>query len=155
MPIAEGGNELADLRGRFRALRAAYEVLDRRSTDDAHSAALARATTPDAMAQSLRDATSATGAALFAPVEEGWQAVGRAGAVPEALDATFRSGRQLQEQGAVLLFAAGRTVGAAWVPEEARDGIAAVAETLSNRLADGWRRRPSGASGASPSFGSP
>ncbi len=136
VPVVVTNTEDADLRSRFRALRAAYEVLEQRSTGDAYSAALARATTPDGMAQSLRDATSATGAALFAPAEEGWQAVGRAGTVPEALDATFRSGNQLQEQGAVLLFAAGKAVGAAWVPEEARGGIAAVADTLSTRLAD-------------------
>lgn len=138
LPTAEKGgvDETAELRSRFRALRAAYEVLESRSTGDAHAAALARATTPDAMAQSLRDATAAAGAALFAPLEEGWQAVGRAGAVPEALDATFRSGHQLQEQGAILLFSSGKAVGAAWVPEESRDRIAVVADTLSTRLAD-------------------
>ena len=137
VPIAESaGAEIGELRARFRALRAAYDVLEDRSTIDAHAAALARATTPDAMAQSLRDATSATGAALFAPTDEGWQAVGRAGTVPEEFDGSFRTGRQLQEQGAILLFSAGKPVGAAWVPDEARDGITAIADTLSTRLAD-------------------
>lgn len=137
VPIAEAApSEDAELRGRFRALREAYTVLERRSSNDAHAAALARATTPDAMAQSLRDATSASGAALFAPVDDAWEAVGSAGAVPEELGGPFRNGRALQEKGAVVLFAAGRPVGAAWLPEEARDGLAGVADTLSSRLAD-------------------
>ena len=135
--LAEAGtDETAELRSRFRALRDAYEHLERRSSGDAAAAAIARATTPDAMAQSVRDATSATGAVLFAPLDEGWQPVGRAGTIPGELEATCRNARPLQEQGAVLLFAGGRTVGAVWVPEEARDGIAAVADTLSVRLAD-------------------
>ena len=137
VPLAEAApTEDLELRGRFRALREAYAVLERRTADDAHAATLARATTPDAMAQSLRDATGASGAALFAPVDDGWEAVGRAGAVPVELEETFRSGRALQEKGAVMLFAAGRPVGAAWLPEGSRDGLAGVADTLSSRLSD-------------------
>ena len=136
-PVAEAAPvEDAELRGRFRALREAYTVLEARSSSDAHAAALARATTPDAMAQSLRDATSASGAALFAPFEDGWEAVGRAGTVPDEFEGTFRNGRALQEKGAVMLFAAGRPVGAAWLPETSRDGLARVADMLSSRLAD-------------------
>ena len=132
LPIAEDG----ELRGRFRALREAYSVLETRASRDVHTSAIARAATPDAMAQTVRDATDATGAALFAPVDEGWQAIGRAGVVPEELDAPFRSARSLQERGATLLFAAGRAVGAAWVPEASRDALAGVSEILSTRLAD-------------------
>ena len=138
-PLAEAGPNAGgegELRARFRALREAYAVVEARGVRDGHCAAISRAATPDAMAQSLRDATDATGAALFAPVDDAWQAIGRAGSVPAALDAPFRSGRALQEQGATLLFASGRPVGAAWVPEASRDGLAAVSETLSTRLAD-------------------
>ncbi len=138
LPIAELSHvgEDAELRGRFRALREAYAVLEGRSTSDGHSAAVARATTPDAMAQTLRDATDASGAALFAPVEDGWEAIGKAGSVPAELDEPFRNGRALQDRGASLVFAGGRPVGAVWLPEEARDGLAAVSEALSTRLAD-------------------
>lgn len=129
-------SEDADLRGRFRALREAYSVLERRSTDDAHSAALARAATPDAMAQSLRDATGAGGVVLFAPMDDVWQAVGRAGTTPAGLDEPFRNGRALQDKGALLLFSAGRPVGAVWLPDEARDRLASVADTLATRLGD-------------------
>ena len=132
LPVAEDG----ELRGRFRALREAYTVLEGRASRDVHTSAIARAATPDAMAQSVRDATDASGAALFAPVDEGWQAIGRAGIVPEALAEPFRSARSLQEKGATLLFAAGRAVGAAWVPEGSRDSLASLSEVLSTRLAD-------------------
>lgn len=136
-PIAEVvASPDADLRGRFRALREAYSVLEERSSNDAYTAAIARATTADAMAQSVRDATSAGGAALFAPVDDGWQAVGRAGTVPKEFEAPFRNARTVQEGGATLLFSAGKPVGAVWLPDEARDGLASVSETLAVRLSD-------------------
>ena len=132
LPVAEDG----ELRGRFRALREAYTLLEERASRDVHASEIARAATPDAMAQTVRDATEASGAALFAPVDDGWQAIGRAGILPEELSEAFRSARSLQEQGATLFFAAGRAVGAAWVPEGSRNVLASLSEVLSTRLAD-------------------
>ncbi|GEM_PF-4602184 len=125
-----------DLRGRFRALREAYAVLERRSERDAQIATLARAETLGEISQALRDATGAAGAILFAPTGKGWESLGAAGRVPEGLEGPYANGRLLQEAGGVLLFADGNPVGAVWLPEKAREGVAGVAETLAVRLGD-------------------
>lgn len=137
-PVAEAIVPIEDLeiRGRFRALREAYSLLESRSSSDAHAAALGRAKSFDAIAQTVRDATSAVGCVLLAPTDDVWQSIGSAGSVPTEISGPYRSGRAAQEKGAVMLFAAGRPVGAVWVPEEARDGLAAIAESLSVRLSD-------------------
>ncbi|RYG23282.1 hypothetical protein EON82_14505 [bacterium] len=136
-PIAEVTvvNEDEELKGRFRALREAYSVLEQRSKEDADMVAFVRADTPQAAAQAIRNATQASGAALFVPVDDRWELYGSAGTVSGELLESFTS-RALQAHGASLLFAAGRAVGAVWTPEESRDGLAGLSEVLAARFAD-------------------
>lgn len=138
IPIAEAPvvDEASELRGRFRALREAYNVLEQRSKDDAHTVALVRATSPEAMAQCLRDATSSEGAAIFAPSDEGWDLVGSAGSIPNEFREPIHNARDIQEKGATLIFAAGRPVGAVWTPTETREGLAGMTDALSGKLSD-------------------
>jgi hypothetical protein len=135
-PVAEAPivYEDLELKGRFRALREAYSVLEQRSKDDGHVAALVRATTPQGVAQAIRNATGAAGAAIFVPTEDRWELFGSAGTVPAEVLTTL-SFRSIQAQGATLLFDAGRPVGAIWTPEESRDGLASLSEVLAERFA--------------------
>ena len=128
-------DEDAELRGRFRALREAYGVLERRAETDTHAAALSRAVGFDAIAQVVRDATAAVGAVLYAPADDGWVPLGSAGNLAPEVREPCPNLRLLQERGAAPLFAAGRPVGAVWVPDEARDGLSALSEALAGRFA--------------------
>lgn len=139
VPAAESSvapDETAELRSRFRALREAYNMLEARAKGDADTIALVRSASPEAMAQSLRDATSAAGAAIFAPTDEGWEVVGSAGTIPEEFREPIRNAREIQDKGAVLLFAGGRPVGAVWTPEETREGLTGVTDALAGKLSD-------------------
>lgn len=124
-----------ELKGRFRALREAYSVLEQRSKGDGDVAALVRASTPQGVAQAIRNATGAAGAAIFVPTEDRWELYGSAGTVSSELVKTL-SLRSLQAQGATVLFGSGQPVAAVWTPEESRDGLVSLSEVLAARFAD-------------------
>lgn len=122
-----------ELRARNRALREAVDLLRRRSEEASHTAALLRAPSGDAIAQAVRNATLAEGAALFVASSEGFAPVGVAGILPPDLNAVHSS-RDLQTEGATILHADGIPVGAIWVNEEARSLLPSLANALAERL---------------------